>query len=215
MERIAKIVSWVFLPLLTPVFGMALALYLPSEQDYFSRNSDCLYTIPGTNKLTILLMFFFFSALTPAVIFYNLKVRGKISTIEIDDRKERNMPITIMFLSCLALFLSFIFLVGHLPVPKFFFSYPLAGMVSSLAFYFLTQWKKVSLHTGGIGIMTGFLISYAALMESFPFWTIPAAIVVSGLVGSARMYLGKHTLLEVTIGWFTGTFLTFAVNYFY
>lgn len=215
MERIAKLVSWIFLPLLTPVYGIALALYLPSEQNYFSLNSDCLYAMPDARKWAILLMFFFFSGLTPAVIFYNLKVRGKISTIEIDDRKERNMPIIIMFLSCLALFLSFIFLVGRSPVPKFLFSYPLAGMVSSLAFYFLTQWKKVSLHTGGIGIMTGFLISYVALMESAPFWMIPAAIIVSGLVGSARMYLGKHTLLEVTIGWFTGTFLTFAVNYFY
>ena len=82
-------------------------------------------------------------------------------------------------------------------------------------YYVQTLWKKVSLHGGGMGIMTGLLIAYAAEMKEFDLWVIVFAIVASGLVMSARIYLGKHTLLEVVIGWFTGTLITFAVNYYY
>ena len=63
--------------------------------------------------------------------------------------------------------------------------------------------------------MSGFLIAYAVEMEQFQLWILPFAIISSGLVMSARVYLEKHTLLEVVVGWFTGTFVTFAVNYYY
>jgi hypothetical protein len=42
-----------------------------------------------------------------------------------------------------------------------------------------------------------------------------ASILLSGIVMTARSYLQKHTMQELVIGWFTGTLLTFAVNYFY
>ena len=77
------------------------------------------------------------------------------------------------------------------------------------------MWKKVSLHAGGMGIMSGFLIAYAVEMQGISDVDYPLAIIASGLVMSARVYLEKHTLLEVVIGWFTGTFVTFAVNYYY
>jgi membrane-associated phospholipid phosphatase len=32
---------------------------------------------------------------------------------------------------------------------------------------------------------------------------------------TARLYLEKHTMLEVIIGWFTATIITFTVNYLY
>lgn len=215
MKLFSQIISWVFIPLLTPIYGLLLALYVPSSAGFYAFNSDCLYTELDARKWAVVVMFTFFTALVPAVAYVNMRARGYITTIEMDDRKERNAPIIIMFLSCLALFVAFLFMIRGIAVPKYLFSLPLSGMVAALALYFLTQWKKVSMHAAGVGIMTGFLLEYSLQMEQFQFWTIIVAVLLSGLVGSARIYLGKHTLLEVFIGWITGTFLTFVVNYLY
>lgn len=189
-------------------------MFVPSTQDVL--NADCMYTMASAQKWSIVYSYFFFCMLVPGLAFMYLKGIGVISTLEVDDRKERSLPILIMFGSCLGLFLLFYFRIPeNMTVPKYIYSYPLSGVAATAVYFFQTLWKKVSLHGGGMGIMSGFLIAYAAEMEDFQLWVIIFAIVASGLVMSARIYLGKHTLLEVVIGWFTGTLITFAVNYYY
>ena len=210
----SHIISWLFIPLITPVLGVILAMYIPSYQDVL--NEDCLYTLGPEQKWKLLYYYFFFCVLVPALAILYLKGIGVISTLEIDDRRERSLPILIMFCSCLGLYLLHIMMIPKdYHISKYIFSYPLAGVIATAVYFFQTLWKKVSLHAGGMGIMSGFLIAYAAEMQEFQMWIILAAIISSGLVMSARVYLEKHTLLEVVIGWFTGTFITFAVNYYY
>ncbi len=214
MKISSQIISWLFVPLFTPVLGMILAMFVPSTQDVL--NEDCLYMLQSNQKWQILYGYFFFCMLVPALAFMYLKGIGVISTLEVDDRKERSLPILIMFGSCLGLFLLHYFMIPeNVSVPKYLYSYPLSGVAATAIYFVQTLWKKVSLHGGGMGIMTGFLIAYAAEMKEFELWVIVAAIVASGMVMSARIYLGKHTLLEVVVGWFTGTLVTFAVNYYY
>lgn len=214
MKLSSQIISWLFVPLITPVLGILLAMYIPSYQDVL--NEDCLYTIGVQQKWQILYYYFFFCFVVPGLALLYLKAIGVVSTIEIDDRKERTIPILVMFCSCLGLYLLHTYMIPKsYGFSKYVYSYPLAGVVVTAIFFFQTLWKKVSLHGGGMGIMTGFLIAYAAEMQEFQMWIVPFAIVASGLVMSARIYLEKHTLLEVVIGWFTGTFVTFAINYYY
>ena len=214
MKLSSQIISWLFIPLLTPVLGVLLVMYIPSYQDVL--NDDCLYTIGKEQKWQILYYYFFFCVVVPGLALLYLKGIGVVSTIEVDDRKERAIPIIVMFLSCLGLFILHTSMIPKsYGFSKYVYSYPLAGVIVTAIYFFQTLWKKVSLHAGGMGILTGFLIAYAMDMEVFPIWIILFAIIASGLVMSARVYLEKHTLLEVVIGWFTGTFVTFAVNYYY
>lgn len=214
MKITSQIISWLFVPLFTPVLGMILVMFVPSHQDIL--NEDSLYALTDEQKWQILYHYFFFCMVIPGLSLLYLRSIGVVSTIEIDNRRERSIPILIMFASCLGLYLLHVIMIpADAKIPKFIFSYPLAGAVVTAIYFFQTLWKKVSLHGGGMGIMTGFLIAYVAQMESFEMWIIVAAIIASGMVMSARVFLGKHTLLEVVIGWFTGTFVTFAVNYYY
>jgi membrane-associated phospholipid phosphatase len=214
MKITSQFLSWLFIPLITPVLGVVLVMFLPSYQDVL--NEDCLYTMGIEQKWKLLYYYFFFCMLVPGLALLYLKGIGVVSTIEIDDRRERALPILIMFCSCLGLYLLHIMMIPKdYAISKYVFSYPLAGVIGTAAFFFQTIWKKVSLHAGGMGILSGFLIAYAVEMQEFQMWIILVAIVTSGMVMSARIYLGKHTLLEVAVGWFTGTFVTFVVNYYY
>lgn len=214
MKLSSQIISWLFVPLITPVLGIMLVMYFPSYQDVL--NDDNLYVLSTQQKWQVLYSYFFFCVIVPGLALLYLKGIGVISTIEVDDRRERSLPILVMFCSCLGLYLLHkITIPSNLNFSKYIFSYPLSGVIATAIYFFQTLWKKVSLHAGGMGIMSGFLIAYAAEMQEFPMWIILFAIISSGLVMSARVYLEKHTLLEVVIGWFTGTFVTFAVNYYY
>lgn len=215
MKALSHLISWVFLPLFTPLYGLMIALFVPSQQAFATFNQDSLYALPADLKWRLVYTFFFFGTFLPALAFIYLKSRKIISTIEIEDRRERGLPILLMLGSCVALYITFLLLPDGSPVPKYLYSLPLSGVVSSVIFYFQTRWKKVSLHGGGVGIMTGFLFAYVLDHESYEMWILWASILVSGLVGSARIYLGRHTLLEIIVGWFTGTFVTFVITVFY
>lgn len=216
MKLSSQIISWLFVPLITPVFAIMLVMLVGSPSFLDELNNDYLYTMNPQHKWQIFYYYFFFCVVVPGLSLLYLKGIGVISTIEIDDRRERSLPIIVMFCSCLGLYIFHNYAIPkELHFSKYVYSYPLAGVIATAIYFFLTLWKKVSLHAGGMGIMSGFLIAYAAEMQEFPIWIVLLAIVSSGLVMSARVYLGKHTLLEVVIGWFTGTFVTFAINYYY
>jgi len=216
MKLSSQLISWFFVPLITPVFALLLVMLVSSPSFSDQLNNDTLYFIPDEHKWRLFLHYLFFCLVVPAMSLLYLKAIGVISTIEVDDRRERALPILVMLVSCLGLYIFHLYVIPkEWNFSKYVHAYPLSGVIATIVFFFQTLWKKVSLHAGGMGIMSGFLIAYAAEMEAFQMWIIVFAIVSSGLVMSARVYLEKHSLLEVVVGWFTGTFVTFAVNYFY
>ena len=214
MKQIAQAISWVFLPLFMPVYALLLVMFVPSNQDFFF-NEDCMYTIPLSAKKALLSMFSVFCILAPGISYILLYKRQIISTIEMDDRKERGIPIIIMLIYCLLLYFLFIVKTDSSLVPKFVFSLPLSGVFVTSVFFLINIWKKVSIHAAGTGILTGFILAYILLHAQYELWIFALAIFVSGLVMSARLYLQKHTMSDLIVGWFTATFITFVVNYFY
>ncbi len=216
MKRSSKVISWVFLPLFTPLFGLTIALFIPSLQsslDYL--NTDCLYAEGTVLKWRLMYRYAFFTTLIPTIGFTFLMSIGKVTTVEIDNRRERMLPVMIMLGSCTVLYLSFLTIPKEYDIPKYVFSYALSGVVVSLVLLIQTLRIKVSMHAAGVGIMTGFLMAYASNMVAYQFWTIVVPVIISGLVMMARIYLNKHTLSQTLLGWVTGCFVTFAINYIY
>mgnify|MGYP000854876860 CR=1 FL=1 len=214
MKIISQIISWVFLPLFMPIYGLLFAFYVPSNQDYFF-NLDCLYLLPPQAKSAFLYMFLIFGVFAPGMSLLILKKTKIISTIEIDDRRERGIPIIIMLLYCLILYFFLWMKSAEIPFPSFLYALPLSGVFVTAVFYFMNKWRKVSIHAGGAGILVGFIMAYFLRHIEYQFWILPLSILISGLVMSARVYLGKHTLLEVVTGWSTAVLITFLINYFY
>lgn len=214
MELISKIISWVFLPLLTPLYALLALFFLPSDQDFFF-NFNCLYTMPYEAKWVLIYMFTIFGFVAPAVSILIMHRRKLISNIEIDNRTERSIPIIVQLVYCLMLFMLFTYKDEHSQLPSYIYALPLSGAIVTASFFLLNRWKKVSIHAAGTGIMTGFILAYALDCIQFSFWLIPVSFLISGAVMSARVYLHKHTLLEVIVGWFAGFLITFGVVFLY
>jgi membrane-associated phospholipid phosphatase len=214
MKLISQVISWVCLPLFMPMYALLFVMYVPSNQD-FLFNEDNMYLLPHDAKMALLYMFGVFCVIAPGASFIILRRRNIISDIEMDNRKERNIPIMIMLVYCLVLFFLFKVKASNTMIPKFVFSLPLSGVFVTAVFYIANYWKKISIHAAGGGILVGFILAYILIQSEYQLWILAFAFLISGVIMTARLYLEKHTMLEVIIGWFTATIITFTVNYLY
>jgi membrane-associated phospholipid phosphatase len=205
--------SWIFLPLLMPTYGLLLTLYIPSQQ--FNLDKDSLYLLNPDLKKQLLYLFFTFSALAPGISFFALHKRQIISTIDMENQRERNIPLIIMLAYCLVLYLMFVFKAPDNVLPKYFYALPLSGALVTGTFMFINRWIKISMHAGGAGILVGYLMAFAKQQMHFEFWIIIAAVVASGLTIASRLYLNKHRPIEVYTGWTLAVLITYFCNDLY
>ncbi|MES2800333.1 MAG: phosphatase PAP2 family protein [Bacteroidota bacterium] len=211
MKIFSHIASWVFLPLFMPVYGLLLAMYVPNLQDY-ALNKDSLFFLNENVKISILVLFFAFGCVAPGLSFLVLHKRNIITTIDMEDKSQRKIPLLIMLAYCLILYAVFVLKFPGYVFPKFIYGVPLSGAIVTGVSLFITRWMKISLHAGGAGILTGFIFAYTYNMVLFPFWIVIAPIVASGLVITARLYLNRHTPREVYLGWSLAVLITFSTN---
>lgn len=207
MGTLSKIFSWLFLPLFTPMYALIAILFVPSENPYCFYY-DCLFMLTEPAKWALIYMFSIFLVVAPGLSFVIMYRWNMISTIEMDDKNERSLPIIIMLMYSAVLYLAMLY-ISPPQISRFIISFPFAGMLVVVAFYFLNKWKKISIHAAGAGIATGFILAYTLLHPYYSITMLTLFVLMSGIVMTARVYLQKHTLFEVTMGWFTGVFITF------
>ncbi len=214
MKVFAQVISWVFMPLFMPMYALLLVMFVPSNQD-FLFNYDNLFLQSLPFKTALLTMFGIFCVVAPGISFILLKRSGVISSVEMDTKKERTVPIIVMMIYCLVLYIMFVLKAKELIIPKFIFALPLSGVVVTAIFLIVNRWKKISIHSGAAGILSGFVLAYLLAQTEYQLWVFTLTILISGLVMSARLYLERHTNSELIIGWMIGSFTTFGINYFY
>ena len=85
MQLLSKTVSWIFLPLFMPIYGLLLTLYIPSQEASISNTS--LFDLPDGLKTQILFLFVVFTSIAPGISFILMYRRGLLSSVEMDQRK--------------------------------------------------------------------------------------------------------------------------------
>ncbi|MNK08269.1 hypothetical protein D3C87_261980 [compost metagenome] len=216
MKIISKILSWVFLPLLTPVYALALAMYVESwEADFYQGES--LFSLDSRAKEFFMYLFTSFSFFAPALTVLFLQTRGSVSSVMMEKRTERIIPSVMVVFFAISLLAILLFKVPqNLPGARFIFGLALGSLISVIVCTLLTFRWKVSLHATGMGILCGFLFMYYSEMLIFPLWILMAAFIASGFVLSARMYLKLHTLSQLLVGFFIGfTGLMIGIRFFF
>jgi len=214
MKFISNLISWIFLPLFMPVYALLLTMYIPSLEEGSFQNKT-IYLLDPRLKLALLGIFFLFSFLAPAISLVILKRKNKISNLEIDNRSERFIPIliTAIYSAVLAWFLMAKTPAGILPAAIYLL--PAGGTIAILLVLFITRFDKISLHALGVGMLMGFLIAYFQTQAQFQLGILILATIVSGLVMSARLFLGKHNLRQCLMGYFLGMMVIYLTIKFF
>ena len=127
-----------------------------------------------------------------------------VKSVFLRERKERIAPFIIMMFFYVWTTISFV-MDDTAPKPiSFIMISATIALIGSFLINLLLF--KISLHTVGFGFLVGiilFLIPVASI-NLFPILII--AVLIAGLVGTARLYLSEHRGIEVYSGYALGLF---------
>jgi hypothetical protein len=213
MKNLSTAISWLFMPLIMPVYALLITMYIPSfESGFYQRNT--LFFLSPDLKLAILALFGLFSFLAPALSLHFLKRSKIISSIEVDVQKERSVPmiITALYAAFFSWFLWNKTPEGILPLQVHLF--PLGSFAAIIIALIVNGFEKVSLHGLGAGMFLAYIVSYYQLQIYYPLWIIFASTLLCGLILTSRLYLQKHSLKQVFLGFgigFVVLYLTFHI----
>ncbi|MBI5218084.1 MAG: PAP2 family protein [Bacteroidia bacterium] len=186
----AKIISWLFHPLLMPTLGLVVLFNTGTYLGY----------LPFEYKKYLYLILFLTTGILPLIIIPVFIYRKFIRSLDMHNNNERIFPmiITLIFNG----FAYYIFL--KLPLPVLIKHYVFAvALCVCLALIITTKWK-ISTHMIGIGGVVGVIVSLSVLYMINLQWLLILSILSAGLIAFARLQLNAHSPAQVYTGFGLG-----------
>ena len=196
MLRGARVTSIGFTPFSLPFLAF-LVLFLFS----YLRIMPILY------KGIVLGIVYCFTILTPTItIFLFRKING-FARQELSERKKRYVPILLTIIS----YVFCLLMMRKLNIPWYMTGIIFVSLVISIICILVNLKWKLSEHMAGMGGIIGGLVSFSALFSYNPVVWLCLFILIAGILGSARIVLGHHTLGEVLSGFVVGLVCSFLI----
>ena len=188
----ARITSGIFHPLLIPTLGFLL---LFNSGFYFAL-------LPWNVMKFILLIVFLSTGLLPAVSIGMLALNPRFDRT-MEKSTDRVLP---LMLSSVFYYLGYLIL-KRLPVFPIYNFFLVASILVQIALLVISMRWKISAHSAAIGGLIGGFFGLSFRLQENPFWILSGLILIAGMVGSARLILGKHTSTQVYAGFLLGLIL--------
>ncbi|MDP2386699.1 MAG: hypothetical protein Q8M29_10040 [Bacteroidota bacterium] len=192
----ATAVSYLFHPLFAAAYGFSIILF---TDNYFS------YFFSLKIKLLLLAITISFTCFLPIFNLYILKRFKLISSLYLEDGKERTFPYIITSL----FYLGMAYLIQDFQIPGIFISFLLAAALCIFLTALINFKWKISAHMMGIGGLSGSVLAVSLILgQSFLVWFC-ILLAASGLTAFARLKLYAHTPAQVYVGFIVGMLASF------
>lgn len=136
----------------------------------------------------------------PTLGIYLFQRINKLSPQEMAQRKRRFVPFLLTIFSYLLCF----FVMERLHFLWYMRGIIVAALLMMIICVVANLRWKLSEHAAGTGAVLGGLVAFSALFGYNPVWWLCLVILVAGVVGTARIILGHHTVGEVLGGFAVG-----------
>jgi len=198
-EKIAKIISALFHPVVLPTLGFLLMFTSGFYDSMLTREA----------KQFILLVVFFSTATLPMLAIAILALNSKFNFL-MPDSRDRIIP---LLFASVFYYIGFILLsrIHFIPMFKLFM---IASVILIVALLLISFKWNISIHAAAAGAVTATLLALSFRTGMNPVIAIVTAVIVSGLVGSARLLLNKNNLLQVAAGYLLGLIILYPLIYF-
>lgn len=187
--RVARMVSAIFTPFSIPFLAF-LILFLFSY----------LSIMPIQYKLIVLGIVYCFTIMIPVLAIFIFKKINGFSAQELGERKKRYVP----FFLTITSYVFCLLIMNRLNIPWYMSGIILAALIMMVICIVVNLKWKLSEHMAGAGAVIGGLVAFSALFGYNPVWWLCLFILVAGVLGTARIILGHHTLGEVMGGFAVG-----------
>ena len=191
VNTLSLLLTGVFSPLLVPTYACAMALWITH-----------LAILPERTRFLVSLIVFLLTAAAPLAVIIFMMRAGKVSDSSISHRRERGVPFLVTALCYLGVYLF----MTHIRAPHWLAMFYAGACASTVMAFVINLFWKISAHgmvMGGLCAMVLFIaVKGLAVVWMMP-W-ITGVVLIAGAVGSARLYLGRHTPWQVYAGLLLG-----------
>jgi len=188
--KLTQLISILLHPMFMPLLALHLTLLvLPSLAFTLSQNLLLIYGI-----------LVFSTMILPLVSIFWLMRKGKVSSLEMSNHKERSLPLfkTVIWMSFGYYLLQN--LLFYTPILK---AELLGAIIIILIAAIVSKYWKISLHLLGIGGVVGVFIALQIMHGDF-LYLLLLFILLSGLLGVARIKQKAHNYAQVYAGFLVG-----------
>jgi hypothetical protein len=188
--KLTKFISILLHPMFMPILALHLTLLvLPSLAFTLSQNLLLIYGI-----------LIFSTMILPLISIFWLMQKGKVSSLEMSNHKERSLPLfkTVIWMSFGYYLLQN--LLFYTPILK---AELLGAILIILLAAIISKFWKISLHLLGIGGVVGVFIALQIMHGDF-LYLLLLFILLSGLLGVARIKQKAHNYAQVYAGFLVG-----------
>jgi hypothetical protein len=187
----SRLISALYTPFATPLIAFALILFF-----------SFLRIMPLAYKLTVLGLVYCFTVLMHMLSIYLYQKVNGWGLRELGRREKRFVPYGLTIIS----YLTCLFTMHRIHLPRYMTGIITAALICMLLCTALNMKWKVSTHVASSGLMVGGLLSYSFLFQFNPVWWLSFFILLTGMLGTARMIICQHTLMEIFVGFLVGMF---------
>ena len=188
--KLTQLISIILHPMFMPILALHLTLLvLPSLAFTLSQNLLLIYGILVFSTMVL-----------PLISIFWLMQKGKVSSLEMSNHKERSLPLfkTVIWMSFGYYLLQN--LLFYTPILK---AELLGAILIILLAAIISKFWKISLHLLGIGGVVGVFIALQIIHGDF-LYLLLLFILLSGLLGVARIKQKAHNYTQVYAGFLVG-----------
>lgn len=200
LTGLSRILSVVFSPMLTATYGVALAMLL-----------SYLCFSPLKARIVVTAVTFAATCAIPIIAIFMLHRLGSVKDPGLNEREERTVP----YLIAIACYVGTAIYTRFVNAPMWLSMFLFGGALSLAVLTVVNRWWKISGHATGMGGITAvvFFLMFSGSSVTGLQPEFIAAVILSGMVCTARLILRRHTLGQVAAGFLNGFACVFASSW--
>lgn len=187
----ARALSGLTFPLLMPTWGVLVAFM-----------TTYLAFLPAAAMIGVLFVTFGLTVMLPVIVIFVMMRLGRITDPLLNNQQERTIPL-LTAIPCYLAVAAYLFVAR---APLWMTLFMVGGAVAIAVIAVINRRWKISGHSAGMGGLTALAVFLTMRgYEILPGALLPLLmILLSGMVGTARLLLERHTLGQVAAGYALG-----------
>ena len=196
LMQLSRVVSAVFTPFSIPFLAYLVLFFL-----------TYLRMMPLSYKVIVLSVVYVFTIFLPTLAIFLFRKLNGFNRRDLLERRRRYVP----FLLTISSYAFGLAMMYRMKLPWYMVNILWAALVIMVVCVALNLRWKLSEHMAGAGAVIGGVVVFSSLFDYNPVWWLCFFILVSGVLGSARIILRHHTPGEVLTGFAVGLVCTVLV----
>jgi hypothetical protein len=190
-QKIAKVISVVFHPLLIPSYAMLLIINISNNH---------MNVLSSQSRYIALSIVLLTSFVLPAMVILLLLKMGVVKSLQMENQHERVLP---LFLTAIFFYGTY-YLLKQQPYYALFNFFMLGATLLVIISLLINYLSKISIHMVAQGGLFGALAGYSLALNHDFFLILFIVAFSAGLTGFARLRLNAHSEAEVYSGFGLG-----------